>query len=162
MKTTVGWALVAAGAAAALGGSPSGCASGDESTSSETTTAAGGGGHGDAGAQGGGGHGAAGGQGGGAGGLSVAEACDQACPASVACGQDGGGDAGSSTWPPNLLDCLDGCQIQLAHCNGTQLAKAVDCVTPAIDPNCNFGAFVTCMGDDAACMSTGTGGAGGA
>jgi hypothetical protein len=154
------YALGALGAVAVLAALPFGCASGDESTSPTTTDAthAGGGGHGGSAGHGGGGHGAAGG-GGEGGAFSVAEACDQACPASVACGQGGAG-GGSDSWPPNLQDCLTGCQLQLAHCSSVQLAKAIDCLTPAIDPHCDLAAFTACLGDDAACLSTGSGGAG--
>ena len=158
------YALGALGAAAVLAAWPFGCASGDESTSPTTTdsTHVGGGGHGGHGGagHGGGGHGAAGG-GGEGGGLSLGQACDQACPASVACGQAGAG-GGTDSWPPNLQDCLTGCQLELAHCSPHELLKVIDCLTPAIDPHCDLAAFTACLGEVAACLSTGSGGAGGA
>jgi hypothetical protein len=86
--------------------------------------------------------------------------CEENCPASVACGQAGGG---SGSWPTELQGCMDVCVVMWANCPPAVLAAALACADPNVDPNCDIDAFWACLGDQATCVQmpgSGSGGSG--
>jgi len=147
---------------------PSACKKSDESTTptttvkTTTTTAVGGQGGGEVGGAGGE---VVGGQGGEGGEMNVNDFCDTICPSIVACGAGGAGGAGGGVdgkggWPSSLDECVSGCKEKFPEtCTSKDLHAALDCMDPAIVPDCDQNAFFTCVAD-ISCLA-GLGGAGG-
>jgi hypothetical protein len=86
-----------------------------------------------------GGHGGTAGSGGG---LSPTETCLQVCDAMEYCinGSGGAGGAGGA-W---VQGCLGPCYPSLASCTVAQLEALLACLSPNIQPNCDFAAYNVC------------------
>ena len=86
-----------------------------------------------------GGHGGTAGSGGA---LSATETCLQVCDAMASCINGSGGAAGAGgAW---VQGCLGPCYPSLATCTVVQLEQLLACLSPHIQPDCDFAAYNVC------------------
>ena len=156
---TSAWRSAVLGFGLAVTVSSVGCDSDDETTPVPPTSQGGGSSQGGSGGSGGSGAQAgSGGAGGSGGALSGAQFCEHACPLLVDCGEGGAG--GDHEFPRDLQGCQEDCPEVVAACSAAELQVLAGCLSPHVDPDCDFEAFLSCGGTATECMDTSGAGGG--